>query len=46
MFGHAVLALEDEIELVEGIRMSTRSRTWLDLARILPLKDHVSMGDA
>lgn len=43
--GHTVLALEDEIELIDGIRMSTRSRTWLDLARILPLKDLVSMGD-
>ncbi|MCO4255112.1 DUF559 domain-containing protein [Pseudarthrobacter cellobiosi] len=43
--GHTVLALEDEIELIDGIRMSTWSRTWLDLARILPLKDLVSMGD-
>lgn len=43
--GHTVLALEDEIELVDGIRMSTRSRTWLDLARTLPLSDLVSMGD-
>lgn len=45
VFGHTVLALEDEIELVDGIRLSTRSRTWLDLARVLPLHDLVSMGD-
>lgn len=43
--GHTVLALEDETELVDGIRLSTRSRTWLDLARVLPLHDLVSMGD-
>jgi hypothetical protein len=45
VFGHTVLTLEDEIELVDGIRLSTRSRTWLDLARTLPLYDLVSMGD-
>jgi hypothetical protein len=45
VFGHTVLTLEDEVELIDGIRMSTRSRTWLDLARTLPLKDLVSMGD-
>lgn len=45
VFGHTVLAREDEIELVDGIRLSTRSRTWLDVARILPLHDLVSMGD-
>ncbi len=45
VFGHTVIAREDEIELVNGIRLSTRSRTWLDLARVLPLHDLVSMGD-
>jgi hypothetical protein len=45
ILGHTVLALEDEIEVVEGISLSTRSRTWLDLARVLPLNDLVSMGD-
>ena len=45
IFGHTVLAREDEVELVDGIRLSTRSRTWLDLARDLPLDDLVSMGD-
>jgi hypothetical protein len=45
VLGHTVLTLEDETEVVEGISLSTRSRTWLDLARILPLNDLVSMGD-
>ena len=45
VLGHTVLAEEDEIETVDGIRLSTRSRTWLDLARRLPLKDLVCMGD-
>jgi hypothetical protein len=45
VLGHTVLTLEDELEIVDGIRLSTRSRTWLDLARTLPLHDLVSMGD-
>lgn len=45
VFGHTLLAREDEIELVDGIRISTRSRTWLDLARTLPVRDLVCMGD-
>lgn len=45
ILGHTVLALEDEIESIDGIRISTRSRTWLDLARQLPVSDLVCMGD-
>lgn len=45
VLGHTVLALEDEIEVMDGIRISTRSRTWLDLARRLPVSDLVCMGD-
>src|SRR6478752_8778308 len=45
VLGHTLLAEEDEIEVVDGIRISTRSRTWLDLARRLPLRDLVCMGD-
>jgi hypothetical protein len=45
VFGHTVLAVDDEIETVDGIRLSTRSRTWLDLARRLSLQDLVCMGD-
>ena len=45
VMGHTVLAREDEIELIDGIRISTRSRTWLDLARRLTVSDLVCMGD-
>ena len=30
---------------MDGIWLSTRERTWLDMARLLPLKDLVAMGD-
>ncbi|WP_368483726.1 endonuclease domain-containing protein [Arthrobacter sp. P2b] len=43
--GHTVLAFEDEITVWEGIRMSTPARTWLDLARVVPLADLVAVGD-
>ncbi|ABK04281.1 conserved hypothetical protein [Arthrobacter sp. FB24] len=45
VIGHTVVALEDEIESIDGLRVSTRSRTWLDLARRLPVSDLVCMGD-
>ncbi|MDV8146708.1 DUF559 domain-containing protein [Arthrobacter sp. B10-11] len=45
ILGHTVLALEDEIESIDGISISTRSRTWLDLARRLSVSDLVCMGD-
>ncbi|WAH96137.1 endonuclease domain-containing protein [Arthrobacter sp. MMS18-M83] len=45
MIGHTVIAAEDEVEVADGIRISTRSRTWLDMARLLPLNDVVCMGD-
>lgn len=43
--GHTVLTLDDEVETADGIRISTRSRTWLDLARRLTLPELVCMGD-
>jgi Protein of unknown function (DUF559) len=43
--GHTVAMAEGEVELVDGIRISTRPRTWLDMARVLPLKDLVCLGD-
>lgn len=43
--GHRVIAKAGEIEFVEGIWFSTRGRTWLDMARQLPLNDLVAMGD-
>lgn len=45
VIGHTVIAAEDEVESVDGIRISTRSRTWLDMARLLPLNELVCMGD-
>jgi hypothetical protein len=43
--GHTVLVREEEIEVVDGIRISTRSRTWLDMARRLSVNELVCMGD-
>jgi hypothetical protein len=43
--GHTVLAFADETLDWEGMRISTPARTWLDLARQLPLEDLVAMGD-
>ncbi|MFE4197204.1 DUF559 domain-containing protein [Paenarthrobacter sp. NPDC056912] len=43
--GHTVVASDAEIEFVRGLWISTRSRTWLDLARRLPLNDLVCVGD-
>ncbi len=45
IIGHAVLAGADEIETVDGIRISSRSRTWLDMARRLSESELVCMGD-
>ncbi|UKA49067.1 endonuclease domain-containing protein [Arthrobacter sp. FW305-123] len=45
VIGHTVIASADEVEYVRGIRMSTRSRTWLDLARRVTVPDLVCMGD-
>jgi hypothetical protein len=45
VLGHTVLAMDDETELTDGINMSTRSRTWLDLSRRLSVRDLVCMGD-
>ncbi|WP_457950836.1 DUF559 domain-containing protein [Pseudarthrobacter sp. alpha12b] len=42
---HNVIASDDEIEAFDGIRISTRSRTWLDLARRLSLAELVCLGD-
>jgi hypothetical protein len=43
--GHRVIVKPGEIEFVDGIWLSTRGRTWLDMARQLPLNDLVAMGD-
>jgi len=43
--GHRMIVKPGEVEFVEGIWLSTRARTWLDMARQLPLTDLVAMGD-
>ena len=45
VIGHSMLASEGEIEFVDGIRISSRSRTWLDMARRLSESELVCMGD-
>jgi hypothetical protein len=45
IIGHTEKRFEGEIEQVEGVWMSTRARTWLDLARRLPLHDLVCVAD-
>lgn len=45
LISHKLLTFTDEIEVVGGLTISTRSRTWLDMARVLPLRDLVCMGD-
>lgn len=43
--GHRVIVRPGEVAFVDGIWLSTRARTWLDMARQLPLGDLVAMGD-
>lgn len=43
--GHTLIAFSDEIEAEGALRISTPARTWLDLARTLPVNDLVCMGD-
>lgn len=43
--GHTVLAFPDETMCWEGIHMSTPARTWLDLARCVPVEHLVAVGD-
>jgi len=38
--------LDDDGELVQGVRITTASRTWLDIARTRPLADSLAVGDA
>ncbi|MFI2565703.1 endonuclease domain-containing protein [Paenarthrobacter sp. NPDC018779] len=45
VIGHTVVVDDSEIEFEHGMWMSTRPRTWLDLARQLPLRELVCVGD-
>lgn len=42
---HNLRALPCEVETTGGLRITTKARTWLDLARVLPLRDLACMGD-
>lgn len=39
------MVFDGEVEEVQGIRMTTRLRTWIDMAARLPLYDLVCVGD-
>ncbi len=43
--GHETIAFPDEVETNRHLHISTRPRTWLDLAGTLTLKDLVCIGD-
>ena len=43
--GHTVLTLPGEVESIDELRISTRPRTWLDLARKLALYELICIGD-
>lgn len=45
IIAHKMTSFPDETEFDGGLQLSTRARTWLDMARILPLADLVCMGD-
>ncbi|MEV7662951.1 DUF559 domain-containing protein [Paenarthrobacter sp. NPDC089316] len=45
VIGHTVVVENGEVELIRGLWISTRPRTWLDLARVLPLNELVCIGD-
>ncbi|WP_168709281.1 hypothetical protein [Arthrobacter sp. PAMC25564] len=43
--GHRVRVIPGELTMIEGIPVSGRPRTWLDLAAKLPLSYLIAMGD-
>ncbi|GAA5230491.1 hypothetical protein [Arthrobacter cryoconiti] len=45
IIGHTLLASDGEVEFVNGLLISTRARTWLDLSRTLPVAQLVCIGD-
>lgn len=45
IIGHTVVTLPGEVESIDELWISTRPRTWLDLARRLPLYELICMGD-
>lgn len=45
IIGHRAKFLDDEVELVDGLRVTSPARTWLDLASMVPIDDLVAAGD-
>jgi len=45
IIAHKMVCFPDEVDTDGGLPISSRARTWLDLARTLPLEDLVCMGD-
>ncbi len=43
--GHRTLLLPGEVVMLNGVRITSPARTWLDLAHHLPLHDLVAAGD-
>lgn len=43
--GHRVTLLPGETTVQLGVRLTSRNKTWLDLAQILPVEDLVVIGD-
>ncbi|WP_077489915.1 hypothetical protein [Sinomonas mesophila] len=45
LIAHNVTAFAEELTEISGVPVATPGRTWLDLARRLPLPDLVALGD-
>jgi hypothetical protein len=44
--GHLLTLLPDEVVAVDGVRLTSPARTWLDLAAVLGVDDLVAVGDS
>lgn len=45
VIGHQALLAAGEVEVFDGVRLTSRSKTWLDLAQLLSVDDLVVIGD-
>lgn len=45
VIGHSALLRPEETTVHHGVRLTTRTKTWLDLAHRLPVEDLVAIGD-
>lgn len=44
--GHQLRLLPDEVVELDGVRLTSPARTWLDLASVLSIEDLVTAGDS